>query len=126
MQEEMDFHNHLLFIVVKESIYRIKVLFGSMIMNKINENIRNYILSDGKFKEPALASYIQSLEEILNKMEAKTMTEARRLEIAKEQVRGIRKQSRRLEERMSLLENENETLQEQIKVIEENKNINEK
>ena len=95
-------------------------------MNKINENIRNFILSDGKFKEPALASYIQSLEEILNKMEAKTMTEARRLEIAKEQVRGIRKQSRRLEERMSLLENENETLQEQIKVIEENKNINEK
>ena len=95
-------------------------------MSKLDAIVSKFVQSEGKFQEPSLKSYIQSLEEILNKMEARTMTESRRLEIAKEQVRGIRKQSRRLEERMSLLENENETLQEQIKVIEENKNINEK
>lgn len=90
-------------------------------MTKLDENISKFVHSEGKFTEPSLKSYVQSLEELLNKMEAKTMTEARRLEIMREQVKGIRRQSRRLEERVSLLENDNKTLREQLQVLEESK-----
>jgi ubiquinone biosynthesis protein UbiJ len=88
-------------------------------MNKLDENIRKFIYSEGKFAEPSLKSYIQSLDEILAKMEARTMTEARRLEIAREQVKGIKRQTRRLEEKLFLAENEKKQLQEQLKILEE-------
>jgi len=89
---------------------------------KLDEITSKFIHSEGKVQEPSLKSYVQSLEELLNKMEAKTMTEARRLEIMKEQVKGIRRQSRRLEEKLSLMENENKTLREQIQLFEQEKN----
>lgn len=89
-------------------------------MSKIDENIAKFVRSEGKFTEPSLKSYIQSLKELLDKMEGRTMTEARRIEIAKEQLNGIRRQTKRLEERMSLLEQEKKTLEERLTVLEEN------
>ena len=92
---------------------------------KLDEIIAKFIHSEGKFTEPSLKSYIQSLEEIVSKIESKSMTESRRLEIMKEQIRGIRRQSRRLEEKYSLLESQNKELREQILVLEETKNKSE-
>ncbi len=90
-------------------------------MSKIDEAIRNFVLSEGKFKEPSLKSYVQALEESISKMVGRSLGEARRIEIAKEQLRGVRRHIRKLEEHMSLLEGENRQLQEQVKVLEENK-----
>lgn len=94
-------------------------------MSLLDENIAKFIRSEGKFKEPSLKSYIQSLEEILNAMEARTLTEARRLEVARQQIKSIGRQTRKLEESMSLLENENKVLKEQIQILEETKKTNE-
>lgn len=93
-------------------------------MSKLDENIAKFIRSEGKFTEPSLKSYIQSLQEILSAMEAKTMREARRIEMAKENLIGIRRQTKRLEERNSLLENQVSTLKEQIQIF-ENKQLEE-
>ena len=70
---------------------------------------------------PSLKSYIQALEENLLQFEARTNTEARRLEMANEQIRGIKRHARKIEERLFLLENEKIQLEEQLKVLQENK-----
>jgi hypothetical protein len=87
-------------------------------MSRIEENIAKFIRSEGKFTEPSLKSYIQSLQETLSLMEAKTMREARRIEMAKESLSGIRRHTRRLEEKNELLESQVKTLQEQVQIFE--------
>ena len=64
--------------------------------------------------KPGLMSYIQSLEEIVYSIRPSSKSESRRLEIAKEQVRNIKRHSRRLAERVK-------TLEERISTLEENK-----
>ena len=64
--------------------------------------------------KPGLMSYIQSLEEIVYSIRPSSKSESRRLEIAKEQVRNIKRHSRRLTERVR-------TLEERISTLEENK-----
>ena len=64
--------------------------------------------------KPRLKSYIQSLEEIVYSIRPSSKSESRRLEIAKEQVRNIKRHSRRLAERVK-------TLEERISTLEENK-----
>lgn len=85
----------------------------------LNDMTRDFLLNEGGSKEPSLKSYIQALEENLLKFEARTNTEARRLEIATEQIRGIKRHSRKLEEKLFLLESENNKLQEQLKILQE-------
>lgn len=87
----------------------------------LNDMTRDFLLNEGSSKEPSLKSYIQALEENLLKFEARTNTEARRLEIATEQIRGIKRHSRKLEEKLFLLESENNKLQEQLKILQEDK-----
>jgi len=82
-------------------------------MNNLLDKItRAFITSEGKASRPTIFSYIQSLNETLTNMRGRTQTEARRLDIAKEHLREIKKNARQLQERVQLLE-------EQITVLEE-------
>ena len=88
---------------------------------KLDEMTSRFIHSEGKFVEPNLRSHMQALEEILNNLQGRSTTESRRIEIAKEQLKGIRRQSRKLEEKLVLAENENKQLQERLSILEETK-----
>jgi len=72
---------------------------------------KRFLLGEGKSK-PSLASYVQSLSEIVDSFNPRSKTESRRVEIAKEHLREIRKRSRVLEERVSLLEERLHVLEE--------------
>lgn len=87
----------------------------------LNDLTRDFLINEGLSKEPSLKSYIQALEENLLKFEARTNTEARRLEMATEQIKGIKRSARKLEEKLFLLESENVQLQEQVKLLQETK-----
>ena len=78
----------------------------------LNRMTRRFILGEGKDKN--ITNYIQALRETLSALHPRTQTDYRRLEIAKEHLGEIRKISRRLQERVNLLE-------EQIKILEESK-----
>jgi hypothetical protein len=78
----------------------------------LNRLTRRFLLGEGKDK--SITNYIQALRETLNALQPRTQTDYRRLEIAKEHLGEIRKISRRLQERVTLLE-------EQIEVLEESK-----
>lgn len=94
-------------------------------MKNLNDLVRDFILNEGSIKETSLKAYIQALEENVLKLEARSNTESRRLEVMKEQLRGIKRNVRRLEEQLHLLENKNIELQEQINLLQENRdNIN--
>jgi len=68
----------------------------------------------GESKSPSVHSYLQSLREILTSIRPSTTTDARRLEMAQEQLREIRRHTRKLNEKLMRLE-------EQVKVLEEHK-----
>jgi chromosome segregation ATPase len=87
----------------------------------LNDMTREFLFNEGEKRQPSLKSYIQALEENLLKFESRTNTEARRLEIAAEQIRGIKRSARKLEEKLFLLENENVKLQEELNLLQEKK-----
>lgn len=82
-------------------------------MFKLNKSTGQFILKEG-YNAPSLASYVQSLKEIIFSLSPKTKTEARRLEIAKNHLKEIRLHVRRLEEK-------NRQLEEQLRILEEEK-----
>ena len=82
-------------------------------MFDLRKMTRNFLLGE-TLDKPGLMSYIQSLEEIVYSIRPSSKSESRRLEIAKEQVRNIKRHSRRLTERVR-------TLEERISTLEENK-----
>jgi len=61
-----------------------------------------------------VASYIQSISEVLESITARSRTDERRIEVAKANLLEVRRRTRRLTERVSVLE-------EQVKILEENK-----
>ena len=65
-------------------------------------------------KNPDITSYIQTLGEILQNIRPKSVSERRRLEVARQQLGEIKRHARRLQERVSILE-------EQVNVLEEKK-----
>ena len=73
-------------------------------------------LTEGQL--PSVASFIQSLEEVLTKLRPNTRTDERRVEIAKSHLKEIRRSVRRLQNEVTLL-------QEQLQVLEEAKGRNE-
>lgn len=70
---------------------------------------KDFILNEGV---AGISSYIQSLSDVLNAFVPKTMGDARRLEIAKENLLNVRRHVKRLEEKISVLEEENNVLKE--------------
>jgi|TARA_R110000851_G_scaffold41151_1_gene103553 hypothetical protein len=73
---------------------------------------REFIM--GEAKAPSVASYIQSISEVLESITARSRTDERRIEVAKANLLEVRRRTRRLTERVSVLE-------EQVKILEENK-----
>ena len=74
---------------------------------------RKFLLGESN-NSPSMRSYIQSLGEVLRNLNPKTQTERRRVEIALEHVREIKRHARKLEERVLMLE-------EKLQVLEEDK-----
>lgn len=64
---------------------------------------RRFVVNEGH-NPPSLASYIQSLQEIILSLTPKTQKENRRLEIAKNHLREIKRHVRKLEEQVKMLE----------------------
>ena len=83
-------------------------------MDILNKMTREFILNEGQVKGPDIHSYIQSLAEILQSIKPKSLKEARRLGVARQQIKEVRKMARRLDERIN-------TLEEQVSLLEEYK-----
>ena len=73
----------------------------------------SYFLQEG-ITEKTIFTYIQGLQEVINNLQPKTLKEKNRLTLAKQHLREIRRQARRML-------NENVELQEKLTLLEENK-----
>ena len=71
-------------------------------MNDWGSMTRKFLLGEGH-RSPSVRSYIQSLTETLRALSPKTQTERRRIEIALEHVREIKRHTRKIEERVVIL-----------------------
>ena len=78
----------------------------------LNSNWSDF-LNEGIF-EKTIFTYIQGLQEIVNNLKPKTVTEQNRLILAKQHLREIRREARRML-------NENTDLNERLTLLEENK-----
>ena len=65
-------------------------------------------------RTPDINSYIQTLGEILDNFRPKSISERRRLDAARDQLREIRRHTRRMQSQIHVLE-------EQVSILEENK-----
>tara|TARA_B100000029_G_scaffold311698_1_gene304216 strand:- start:66754 stop:67002 length:249 start_codon:yes stop_codon:yes gene_type:complete len=68
----------------------------------------------GESKKPSLDSYIQSIGEVLQSIVPRSRRDERRIEVATANLTEVRRQTRRLRERVTLLE-------EQVQILEESK-----
>ena len=82
----------------------------SNLLHKITEK---FLLNEGMNNSPDVMSYIQSIEEVLNLMAPISQRDNRRLEIAKENLKNIRKHNRKMQQKIISLE-------ERLKLLEEN------
>lgn len=73
---------------------------------------REFLLNE--ITSPSVASYLQSIAEVLATVTPRSRTDERRIEMAKSNLKEVRRHTRRLQERLS-------TLEEQIRVLEESK-----
>ena len=78
----------------------------------LNSEWRSFL--NESLDEKTIFTYIQGLEEIISNLKPRTMTEKRRMSLAKQHVREVKRYARRLQ-------NENQVLQEKLNIIEESK-----
>ena len=69
-----------------------------------------------------IMTYVQSITEIINNMRPRTQSEGRRLSMAKQQLKEIKKMARRMQEQIQILEQKVVVLEE-IKEETENAKI---
>ncbi len=74
---------------------------------------RDFLLNE-ELDERSIFTYIQGLQEIISNLKPRTVSEKRRLQLAKQHIREVRKYARRIM-------NENMDLQEKLQLLEENK-----
>lgn len=82
---------------------------------------KRFILGESNPKGPSINGYLQSLEETITKLVPRSKTDGRRLEMAMEALRGVRRHCRRLQHENITLREEKERLEEQLKILEESK-----
>jgi hypothetical protein len=75
--------------------------------------LRNFLLTE-ELDERSIFTYIQGLQEIISNLKPRTVSEKRRLQLAKQHIREVRKYARRIV-------NENMDLNEKLQLLEENK-----
>ncbi len=78
----------------------------------LNSDWRDFLTES--LGEKNIFTYIQGLQEIISNLKPRTMTEKRRLQIAKTHLREVKRFARRMENEMSVL-------QEQLNILEESK-----
>jgi len=78
----------------------------------LNSDWRDFLTES--LGEKNIFTYIQGLQEIISNLKPRTMTEKRRLQIAKTHLREVKRFARRMENDMSVL-------QEKLNIIEESK-----
>jgi len=77
----------------------------------LNRLTKRFLLGEERSK-PSIRAYAETIIEILEKISPKSQRESRQISVAKQHLLEIRKLNRKLEERISLLE-------EQVRVLEE-------
>ena len=78
----------------------------------LNSDWRDFLTES--LDEKNIFTYIQGLQEIISNLKPRTMTEKRRLQIAKTHLREVKRFARRMENNMSVL-------QEKLNILEESK-----
>jgi len=89
--------------------------------SKLNDLVRNFLLSEGQTSTPSIKSRFLALEEMLSRINGRSLAEIRRLEIIGEQLRGLKREVKKLEEVKDILEEENSELREKLTLLEESK-----
>ena len=78
----------------------------------LNSEWQNFL--NESLDEKTIFTYIQGLEEIISNLKPRSMTEKRRMSLAKQHVREVKRYARRMQNEVSLL-------QEKLNVLEESK-----
>jgi DNA-binding transcriptional regulator GbsR (MarR family) len=73
---------------------------------------KDFLLHEGRIPEANILTYIQALSESIANMKPRTQSEGRRLSMAKQQLKEIKKYAKRMQEQISILE-------ERVNVLEE-------
>tara|TARA_R110002073_G_scaffold91868_5_gene215848 strand:- start:112 stop:366 length:255 start_codon:yes stop_codon:yes gene_type:complete len=81
----------------------------------IDNEWQKFIL-DESIEDKTIFTYLQGLKEIISNFKPKTVTDKRRITLAKSQLQEIRKYAKRME-------NQIYTLKEQLVILEESKDI---
>ena len=79
----------------------------------LNDLTRRFLLDEGTVK-PSVRAYVESVIRILDEVRPKSQKENRQISVAKQHLHEIKRLNRKLEERITLLE-------EQVKILEEGK-----
>lgn len=82
---------------------------------------RRFLIGEATTREPSAMAYLQSLEEAVRGLASRTQSEGRRLEMAMEAIKGVRRHYRRMMQENRTLKEERDALQERLSVLEENK-----
>jgi DNA repair ATPase RecN len=73
---------------------------------------KDFLLHEGVLPEATILTYVQALSETIANMKPRTQSESRRLSMAKQQLKEIKKMARRMQEQITVLE-------ERVNVLEE-------
>tara|TARA_Y100000114_G_C11648004_1_gene272687 strand:- start:129 stop:413 length:285 start_codon:yes stop_codon:yes gene_type:complete len=73
---------------------------------------KNFLLYEGSVPDATILTYVQALSETIANMKPRTQSESRRLAMAKQQLKEIKKMARRMQEQITVLE-------ERVNVLEE-------
>lgn len=84
-------------------------------MSKYDKMTRDFILGEG-YSPPDVFSYIQSIDEILDNLNVSSLRNERKVKIAKNHIREIRRNIKKIVE-------ENKMLQEKLSILEEEKEV---
>ena len=78
----------------------------------LNSDWQNFL--NESLDEKTIFTYIQGLEEIISNLKPRTMTEKRRMSLAKQHIKEVKRYARRMQ-------NEVHVLQEKLNILEESK-----
>ena len=79
----------------------------------LNSLTKDFILNEGV--GPTINSWVQALSENINALKPRSLSEERRIEVMKHQLRELRRSSRRMQEQINKLEEQVSFLQEEKK-----------
>ena len=79
-------------------------------MTDLRRMTREFLL--GERQAPSLASYLQSIAEVLDLVTPRSQRDEGRIDMAKKNLKEVRRYTRRLQERVTLLEEQDQVLEE--------------